>query len=87
MRFAIIGTGAIGQEHLRNLLLMSKREEKSKESVSVAALCDSTPLSLELAKMTLGLVTPSPDALRSLGLDERSAAQVSHVMQVSRPKG
>ena len=26
MRFAIIGTGAIGQEHLRNLLLMSKRE-------------------------------------------------------------
>ena len=52
MRFAIIGTGAIGQEHLRNLLLMSNREgeDKSDQKVSVAALCDSTPLSLELAK-------------------------------------
>ena len=29
MRFAIIGTGAIGQEHLRNLLLMSKREKSA----------------------------------------------------------
>ena len=66
MRFAIIGTGAIGQEHLRNLLLMSERERRSaptqEQPVSVAALCDSTPQSLEWAKMTLGMV-PLPKSL------------------------
>ena len=37
--------------------------------------------------MTLGLVTPSLDSLRSLGMDEKSASQVSHLIQASRAQG
>ena len=59
MRFAIIGTGAMGLEHLRNIVLMGEKERaaaKQEEApVAVAALCDSTPQSLEWARMTLTL--------------------------------
>ena len=75
MRFAIIGTGAMGLEHLRNIVLMGEKERaaaKEEAPVAVAALCDSTPQSLEWARMTLTL---SP---------EQGAYQLSKVQQIKK---
>ncbi len=46
MRFAIIGAGAIGLEHLRNILTAG-------DPLSVVAIADSAPESLRLARQTV----------------------------------
>ena len=46
MRFGLIGTGLMAQEHIRNLLLMPDAE--------IVALVDPVSASLEWAKSTLG---------------------------------
>ena len=46
MRFGLIGSGLMGQEHLRNLLLIPE--------ATVAAIADPTPFSIEWSRRTLG---------------------------------
>lgn len=77
VRFGIIGSGMMGREHIRNLLLYPEAQ--------VVALADPTPLSLQYAQQTCGehaaSVTPYPSAeamLAAGGLDAVIVASPNH---------
>jgi predicted dehydrogenase len=59
VRFGLIGTGLMGLEHIRNLLLFPEAE--------IVALADPTPSSLKFA---LGLLGPHADSVRTFATAE-----------------